>query len=163
YGFKPTDLVVGRDGALFVSDWADGQRPKRGRGRIYRIVPTDGAKRVKPAAKERSIADWIAQLDSESYHQRVDAQQAIERLGPKALPVLAAALDKGKLGVLARLHAVWIMAHSGAPSSRAELADLARTDADVRVRAQAVRALADLVDPVLVAHRLDAPYSPEKV
>ena len=34
YGFKPTDLVVGQDGSLFVSDWADGQRPKRGRGRV---------------------------------------------------------------------------------------------------------------------------------
>src|SRR5262245_3505170 len=44
YGFKPTDLVVQRDGALFVSDWADGQRPKRGRGRIYRITPTDPPK-----------------------------------------------------------------------------------------------------------------------
>src|SRR5262249_22300904 len=40
YGFKPTDLVVARDGALFVADWADGQRPKRGRGRIYRITHT---------------------------------------------------------------------------------------------------------------------------
>ena len=38
YGFKPTDLVVQRDGSLIVADWADGQRPKRGRGRIYRIT-----------------------------------------------------------------------------------------------------------------------------
>src|SRR4051812_16158900 len=32
YGFKPTDLVVDHDGSLFVADWADGQRPRRGRG-----------------------------------------------------------------------------------------------------------------------------------
>jgi putative membrane-bound dehydrogenase-like protein len=38
YGFKPTDLVVDRDGSLLVADWADGQRPKRGRGRVYRIT-----------------------------------------------------------------------------------------------------------------------------
>jgi glucose/arabinose dehydrogenase len=37
YGFKPTDLVVERDGSLMIADWADGQRPKRGRGRIYRV------------------------------------------------------------------------------------------------------------------------------
>ncbi len=37
YGFRPTDIIVDRDGSLLVSDWADGQRPKRGRGRIYRI------------------------------------------------------------------------------------------------------------------------------
>ena len=38
YGFKPTDLVVDRDGSLLISDWCDGQRPKRGRARIYRIT-----------------------------------------------------------------------------------------------------------------------------
>src|SRR6266511_1746216 len=37
YGFRPTDVIVDRDGSLLVTDWADGQRPKRGRGRIYRI------------------------------------------------------------------------------------------------------------------------------
>ena len=51
YGFKPTDLVVDRDGSLLVADWADGQRPKRGRARIYRIshgTPTrsDNAEKV---------------------------------------------------------------------------------------------------------------------
>ena len=76
YGFKPTDVVVGRDGALFVSDWADGQRPKRGRGRIYRIVPEGEAKPVKPAGKERPLAGWIAQLDLESQHRRIEAQLA---------------------------------------------------------------------------------------
>ncbi len=34
YGFKPTDLVVGRDGSLFVADWADGQRPRRARAHL---------------------------------------------------------------------------------------------------------------------------------
>ena len=28
---EPTDLVVQRDGSLIVADWADGQRPRRGR------------------------------------------------------------------------------------------------------------------------------------
>ena len=51
YGFKPTDLVVQRDGSLIVSDWADGQRPKRGRGRIYRVIPESGVKRPPGAAK----------------------------------------------------------------------------------------------------------------
>ncbi|HLJ12732.1 MAG TPA: hypothetical protein VKU82_16165, partial [Planctomycetaceae bacterium] len=37
YGFKPTDVIVDRDGSLIVSDWGDDQRPKRGRGRLYRI------------------------------------------------------------------------------------------------------------------------------
>ena len=42
YGFKPTDLAVQGDGSLIVADWADDQRPRRGRGRIYRIAWGDG-------------------------------------------------------------------------------------------------------------------------
>lgn len=42
YGFKPTDLIVDYDGSILVSDWCDGQRPKRGRGSIYRISYQNG-------------------------------------------------------------------------------------------------------------------------
>src|SRR5882724_10787351 len=38
YPFKPTDIIVQRDGTMMVADFADGQRPKRGRGRIYHIA-----------------------------------------------------------------------------------------------------------------------------
>jgi putative membrane-bound dehydrogenase-like protein len=144
YGFKPTDLVVDRDGALFVADWADGQRPNRGRGRIYRIThPGDGKARPRPEG-------LIARLDSESYHERVEAQDAIARQGRDGAKVLREALAKGTLGVRGRLHAVWLL--GGAE----ELFDLARRDTDPRVQAQAVRAIADLADPVLARHRLDA-------
>src|SRR5215471_14831435 len=86
YGFKPTDLVVQRDGTLMVSDWADGQRPKRGRGRIYHIAHVGGVG-GKDTPKPRTgphgsgPEKWLAQLDSESYYERRDAQAAIERLG----------------------------------------------------------------------------------
>ena len=61
----------------------------------------------------------------------------------------------GRIGVRGRLHAVWIVAHSGG-SAAADLFDLAQRDRDPRVQAQAVRAWADLVDPLLTRHRLDA-------
>src|SRR5207253_7836002 len=69
YGFKPTDLVVDRDGSLLVADWADGQRPRRGRGRIYRIrhTGTTEGKEEQPAA----LAELVARLDSESYFTRL--------------------------------------------------------------------------------------------
>src|SRR5262249_28750512 len=79
YGFKPTDVVVQRDGSLIVSDYADGQRPNRGRGRIYRIAALGEAKRlVRPTTP-------LELLDSESYFDRCDAQQAFERGGEQAL------------------------------------------------------------------------------
>jgi len=95
YGFKPTDLVVDRDGSLLVSDWADDQRPKRGRGRVYRIRP-EGAATAEP---KRSAA----------------------------LPENLDALFK-----------------------------LAESDPDGSVRVRAIRAIADLTDPVLAKHKLDA-------
>jgi hypothetical protein len=65
YGFKPTGISIQCDGALMVSDWADGQRPKRGRGRIYRISYAREAANAAPPAAEAAPADpakWLALL-----------------------------------------------------------------------------------------------------
>jgi putative membrane-bound dehydrogenase-like protein len=167
YGFKPTDLVVQSDGTLMVSDWADGQRPKRGRGRIYHIAYVgDGQEppKPKPAPQGNGLDKWLLQLDSESYWQRCDAQAAIERQGAKAIDALMQA--RPKAGVYARMHAVWILVHHVAASAEktglreqssliARLLDLARSDADARVRVQAIRAVGDLIEFVLPKHRID--------
>ena len=157
YGFKPTDLVVDRDGSLIVADWADGQRPKRGRGRIYRIAAAEGV-RVLPRSRSPATGTtgWIAQLDSESYYERALAQAALERLELDGMAALRQAIGGRRLGVRGRLHAIWALAHAGGPGVAGELLDLARAEPDPRIQAQAVRAVADLADPVLVRHRLDA-------
>src|SRR5262249_35867476 len=141
--------------SLLIADWADGQRPKRGRGRIYRIRHADGkAPAPRPAGGKR--ADAIARLDSESYQERVEAQEAVERQGRPGLKALVEELRGGRLGVRGRLHAVWVLARAGGPEYARALFGLARSDPEPRVQAQAVRALADLADPVLVGGRLDA-------
>src|SRR5262249_51484475 len=66
YGFKPTDLVVERDGSLIVADWADGQQPKRGRGRIYRITAVDGGTKPvapRPRPPGADVEAWLPRLD----------------------------------------------------------------------------------------------------
>lgn len=143
YGFKPTDLVVQRDGALFVSDWADGQRPKRGRGRIYRITATEPRKSSDQPASG---------LDSESYAERLDVQLALEKQGAEGVGSVRRLLSEGTLGPRGRLHAVWLLARGGGTIE--ELLKLAQSDSDRSVRAQAIRAIADRADPVLVEHRL---------
>jgi putative membrane-bound dehydrogenase-like protein len=157
YGFQPTDLVVDRAGSLFIADWADGQRPKRGRGRIYRITHADAKRTPTRAAPNGTDAHgWITRLDSESYYERVEAQEALERLGSEGVKAVRDAVSKGRLSVRGRLHAVWIAARAGGPTAAGEVFDLAQRDGDPGVQAQAVRAWADLSDPVLVRHRLDA-------
>jgi putative membrane-bound dehydrogenase-like protein len=170
YGFKPTDVVVERDGSLIVADWADGQRPKRGRARIYRmryVGEENAAKTSSPNAKpdkrrtvddaDRTLESWITQLDSESYYERVEAQGAIVKRGIEGVDAIRAALtDARRLSIRVRRHAVWILAADGSRASREKLFDLVRVNSDSSVTAQAVRALADLYDPVLTKHRLDS-------
>ena len=57
--------VVDRDGSLLVSDWGDGQRPKRGRGRLYRIsyVGTGGAANPPIPKTNSATQPAVAQLD----------------------------------------------------------------------------------------------------
>jgi putative membrane-bound dehydrogenase-like protein len=138
YPFKPTDLVVQHDGSLMVADYADGQRPKRGRGRIYHI-----SYEGKTPAESRATP-----LDSDSYAERWEAQLAIERGGE-----MPAWKDLGPPG---RMHAIWARAHLEGAKAIDELLRIAKTDPDAGVRVQAVRAVADLADPVLTKHKLDA-------
>ena len=165
YGFKPTDLVVDHDGSLLVSDWGDGQRPKRGRGRIYRISAA-GPSRAPPAqvvttdTSDDKLIEW---LSSEGSHQRCAAQNAIEKRaetsaehGQRLLRQLQRSMENQSTTVLGRLHGVWIIARIGGPVSIDLLFNLAQDDPAPRVRAQAVRAIADLVDPMLVRHRIVA-------
>ncbi len=152
YGFKPTDIVVQRDGTLMVSDWADGQRPKRGRGRIYHLA-YGAAPKAHAEQRGTGPKQWLRQLDSESYCERWDAQEAIERLGPDGRKLLLASRELGTRG---RLHAVWALAHLDSATAIDDLLRLARSDVEPVVRAQVVRAIADLADPVLAQHRLDA-------
>lgn len=158
YGFKPTDIIVQRDGTLMVSDWADGQRPKRGRGRIYHIayVGDSGTGAASRPARARLDTPPLAGLDSASYAQRCEAQLALERLGPAGERLLTNGLDDKTIGVRGRLHAVWALAHFEGHGALDRLLGIAEADPEPRVRAQAVRAMADLVDPVLTRHRLDA-------
>lgn len=159
YGFKPTDLVVDYDGSLLISDWGDGQRPKRGRGRIYRIAAADAANVAAAPAdglEQLSRHELIAELNAPGYLHRVAAQRAILHGGRESIDALRAAWRKGVLNGQGELHAVWILALSGEPSSIHELLTVAESHGDPRVMVQAVRAIADLSDPILLSGRLGA-------
>jgi putative heme-binding domain-containing protein len=167
YGFKPTDLVVDRDGSLLISDWCDGQRPKRGRGRIYRISAI-AANELRPSIGEPSfdqlnVSALIARLGSASYHRRVAAQLVLQRKGPDAVRAVLAATLSEELNAVGRLHAVWIIAQSGGETALDDLFEIAKSDPDASVRAQAVRAIGDLTDPVLVRAKIEAGRGDAKV
>ena len=152
YGFKPTDIIVQSDGTMMVSDWGDGQRPKRGRGRIYRITPD--ALKILPGLVGY---DWMfRRLNSESYSVRCGGQNSILRMGGDGRRDLIEALNGQRVGQRGRMHAVWVLAQFAGSTAIDDLLRMARSDQEPSVRAQAIRAAADLSDPVLISHKLDA-------
>ncbi|MFP6770586.1 MAG: PVC-type heme-binding CxxCH protein [Planctomycetaceae bacterium] len=161
YGFKPTDLVVARDGAIYISDWCDGQRPKRGRARIYRVTATGHTHR--PFVTGSTPAEWSRQLQDPRLLARIAAQSRLEAQaanGKSSVTVVATRIVKvlrEKIwNARGRIHAVWILAHLRSTAAIDTLLNVAGGDPDPRVRVQAIRAIADLTDPVLTANRLDA-------
>ena len=94
YGFKPTDLVVQRDGSLIVADWADGQQPKRGRGRIYRITASGplgsrrrvwrgtGSRAKSPGSTRTSYAERCRRPGSHSNSRGAEALDRRARRDP---------------------------------------------------------------------------------
>ena len=149
YGFKPTDVIVDHDGSLLVSDWGDDQRPKRGRGRIYRISWTGAsALRKQTIVEQQDTAALLSQLDSPSHHERVVAQAALQKQGKISLPLLRRAIREMTLKLHGRMHAVWIITATEGHVAVNELIALAGSDTEPAVRVQAIRAIADLTDPV---------------
>src|SRR5262249_44137010 len=61
-----------------------------------------------------------------------------------------------RLEIAGRMHAVWALAHLYGRRAVNDLFSLIKSDPEPRVQVQAIRAIADLTDPVLVQHRLDA-------
>src|SRR5262249_34611854 len=136
----------------------DGQRPRRGRGRIYRIryEGKDARKIAPPLGEDPSLEKLVEALDSDSEVARRRAQETLEKQDKAALAAIDAALRDKRLGSLGRPRAARVIANIGGPAAVERLFALAKTDRTPRVQAQAVRAVGDLTDLVLVQHRLDA-------
>ena len=111
---------------------------------------------MPPGEVKLSIAAAISKLDSGSYYERIEAQEVIAAGGENTITALLKAWDSGRFGAGARSHAVWLLAQKQGHPSLDRLFDIARNDSDSQVRIQAIRAIADLTDPVLVRHRLNA-------
>ena len=156
YGFRPTSLVVDYDGSVLVADWGDGQRPKRGRGRVYRFRYDGNRATEAPVSVDDSVSAWVSRLDAPSYHARIAAQRVLESRGDAAFRELRARIQRGGLGVLGQLHAVWVFARVRGQDAIDDLLRLASPTQSARIRVQAIRAVADLADPVFVKRRLDA-------
>jgi putative membrane-bound dehydrogenase-like protein len=130
--FRPTQIINGPDGALYVADMQDGHE----RGRIYRIVPA-AFKRPKPARLGGATGYGLVAMLSHpnGWYRDTAARLLSERRDPAAMPLLANMLS-GSRSPLTRLQTLQVLDGLGALTQAQVLAAL--QDQDERVREHAV-------------------------
>jgi putative membrane-bound dehydrogenase-like protein len=160
--FRPSDVAVGADGAIYVADWYDPivgghqMQDRKGYGRIYRITPK-GRTLTSPSIDLSTTAGQIQALLSPAVNVR---SSGFERLKAKGDGALQAVKD-----ILAdpnpyhRARATWLLAHLG-PAGVREVERLL-ADSDPQLRITAFRALRQVKASVLdEARRLSEDSSP---
>ncbi|MGE9266912.1 MAG: PVC-type heme-binding CxxCH protein, partial [Verrucomicrobiales bacterium] len=142
YLFRPSDITVGPDGALYVTDWYD---PRVGghadlddsmSGTIYRIAPKGFQPKV-PEFDLKTIEGAITALQSPAINVRYLGFRALQEHGLKALPALEELLQHENRFIAAR--AIWLLPRMG-EDGVARCASLLK-DEDPQVRIAAYRAL----------------------
>lgn len=114
--FRPSDVCVGPDGALYIADWFDarvgghGTRDDGFTGAIYRIAPK-GFKSVVPNLDLNTVEGQITALKSPAVNVRISGFNRLKAAGAKAVPAVAALLEDGDSFIAAR--AAWLLAQMG--------------------------------------------------
>jgi mono/diheme cytochrome c family protein/glucose/arabinose dehydrogenase len=157
--FRPVHLADGPDGALYVVDMYRGLIQHRlfvtsflrgqvvdrkldhpiGFGRVWRIVPEDGARRAFKPLADASFADLVAALSDANGWRRDTAQRLIVDEGATSAELSRdlRALASNGASHLARIHALWSLEGLG-KLDEAFLAQVLETR-DPRVLCAAVR------------------------
>lgn len=154
--FRPSDVCVGPDGAIYVADWYDsrvgghGTNDPRATGAIYRIAPK-GFKSEIPKMDLSKIAGQITALKNPSPNVRFSGFTRLKAQGEKAVPEVAELLKDSNVYTVGR--AIFLLAQMG-PAGEAKVRALLDSE-DATRRLVAFRALRRAgADVVAMAQKL---------
>ncbi len=140
--FRPSDVMMGTDGAMYIADWYDPvvgghqMNDTKGYGRIYRITPKN-KKLINPAININTSAGLLEALTSPAVNVRELGFEGLKNRGDEAVELVKPLLVSKNPYHQAR--AIWLMAQLG-PKGQHEVEQLV-SSRDTRVSVSAFRAL----------------------
>jgi len=116
YQFRPSDVMVGADGAIYVADWTDsrvgghGTSDEAASGVIYRIAPK-GFKPIVPKIDLTTTEGAIAALESPANNVRWSGFDKLSKDGEKSYDAVAKVTGSKNPFIAAR--AIWLLPYMG--------------------------------------------------
>jgi putative membrane-bound dehydrogenase-like protein len=154
--FRPSDVAVGPDGAIYVSDWIDARVGGHQdlddtlAGAIYRIAPKGFVSKA-PAFDASTIAGLITALRSPAVNVRAIGFEGLRARGAEAVPAVAALLEDPNPYVRGR--AIFLLYQLGPEGQRRAGTPESHTDPALRIASYRAMRRANL-DAMPAASRL---------
>ncbi|HSI76507.1 MAG TPA: PVC-type heme-binding CxxCH protein [Lunatimonas sp.] len=148
--FRPSDVVVGTDGAIYIADWYDGMvgghrmMDSTGHGRIYRITPK-GKNLVRPEINLETTDGQIAALLNPAVNVRNAGFVLLAAQGSKAVKEVKEILEDENPYHQAR--AIWLLANMG-PDGVSHVESMLKSK-DPNLRITAFRALRQITPDII--------------
>jgi HEAT repeat protein len=148
--FRPSDVTIGTDGAIYVADWYDpvvgGHQMKDsiGYGRIYRIVPK-GKKLFAPSLNLENTEGQLQALKNPAINVRYQAFEKLKSQGDVVADEVKILLDDPNPYVNAR--AVWLLAQLGEKGK--QMVETLLTNKNELIRATAFRVLRNVEKDIM--------------
>ncbi|MBD0295667.1 MAG: c-type cytochrome [Flavisolibacter sp.] len=148
--FRPSDVTIGTDGAMYIADWYDpvvgGHQMKdpKGYGRIYRIAPKN-KKLVTPKIDLNTIEGQLQALKSPAINVRNQGFEKLKQRGEGVIEKVQVLLADSNPYIRAR--AVWLLAQLGERGKKE--VEKILSSPDVLLRNTAYRALRQTTTDIL--------------
>ncbi|MBT5925510.1 MAG: c-type cytochrome [Verrucomicrobia bacterium] len=134
--FRPSDVAIGADGAVYVTDWYDARVGGHGdmddtlSGAIYRVAPK-GFKPKVPAFESSTSSGQVAGLKSPAVNVRAAAAKQLREQGEDVVNEVQTLLDSDN--PYHRARAVWVLADLGDAGLKQVRRQLRNDDEQMRI------------------------------